>query len=62
MDERIQHVIGGSRSLKELIQFERNARERNALTDETRAAIAIRAADFGREIIKRQTGLDPKLD
>jgi hypothetical protein len=58
MDERIERAIRAAGSLEALAQFEANARQRNALTDEVQAAITVRAAEFGREVIKRQTGLD----
>lgn len=58
MDERIARIIRNIQSLKDLAQFEVNARGRNALTDEVNAAIRARSADFGRALITERTGLD----
>ena len=58
MDERIARTIRSIGSIEALAQFEKNARDRNALDDEVRDAIRRRSADLGRTLIAQRTGLD----
>jgi hypothetical protein len=58
MDERIARVIRNLLSLKDLAQFETNAQEQGALTDEIKDAIEARSIDLGRMLIAEKIGLD----
>jgi hypothetical protein len=58
MDERIARIIRSIATIEGLAQFEKNARERNALDDEVRDAVRRRSADLGRALIAQRTGLD----
>jgi hypothetical protein len=58
MDERIARIVGNITKLEALKQFEINARARNALTDEIRNAVMLRAAFLCRADVAEKTGLD----
>lgn len=58
MDERIARTIAGIDTFKGLAQFEKNATERNAITDEVNAAIRKRSATLGRALITPRTGIE----
>ncbi|RTL92692.1 HNH endonuclease [Ancylobacter aquaticus] len=57
MDERLERIIRNTASFEELAQFEANARERHALTDEMQEAIRKRSGELGRHLIAKRTGL-----
>jgi hypothetical protein len=56
MDERIARIVGNITKLEALKQFEMNARARNALTDEIRNAVMLRAAFLCRADVAEKTG------
>lgn len=58
MEDNIGRIINGTRTLKDLLQFEKNAQNKGALTPEVKSAIDRRAAEFGRMEIVERTGLD----
>jgi len=58
MDERIARFIGNLGSLKDVTQFESNARGRDALTDEVKDAIKARSIELGRRSIAEKNRLD----
>lgn len=58
MEERIARTIREIETLDRLTTFENNVRQRNALTDELKAAINARAIDIGRAFVEQKTGLD----
>jgi predicted RNA-binding protein with PUA-like domain len=58
MDERVARTIANTVSFEALAQFERNARERKAITEEMEAAIRKRSGELGRSLIGDRTGLD----
>lgn len=58
MDERIARTIQNIKSFEALAQFEKNARNLNALDKEVGDAIHRRSADLGRALIAERTGLD----
>jgi predicted RNA-binding protein with PUA-like domain len=58
MEERVARIIRNVGSLKDLVQFETNARDQDALTDEIKGAIKARSIDLGRALIADKTGLD----
>jgi lysophospholipase L1-like esterase len=58
MEERIARIIGNLGSLEDVVQFEANARDRNALTDEIKEALKARSIELGRMLIAAKTGLD----
>lgn len=58
MDERVARIIANTVSFEALAQFERNARERKAITEAMEAAIRRRSGELGRNLIGDRTGLD----
>lgn len=58
MDERLARIIANIDSFKGLAQFEANAVERNALTEEIAKAIRRQSAALGRILISKRTGID----
>jgi predicted HNH restriction endonuclease len=58
MDDRIARIIRNVGSLDDLAQFERNARDRNALTEEIQSAVDRRTEELGRVLVAKRTGLD----
>ena len=58
MEERVARIIGNLGSLEDVVQFETNARERNALTGEIKEALKARSIELGRMLIAAKTGLD----
>jgi predicted HNH restriction endonuclease len=58
VEERIARIINSISSLDELAQFETNARDRNALTDEIKKAIKAKTVEFGRRLVSERTRLN----
>jgi predicted HNH restriction endonuclease/predicted RNA-binding protein with PUA-like domain len=58
MEDRIARTISNIASLDALEQFEVNARNRNALTDEIKATIRAKTIELGRELVSEKTRLD----
>jgi predicted HNH restriction endonuclease len=57
MDERLARNISNMNKLEELSQLEENAKARDALSEELKAAIKSRTAVLGRAILAEKTGL-----
>jgi EVE domain len=58
LDERIARTIANTASFEALAQFEANAQQRNAITDEVARAIRQRSGELGRQLIRDRTGLN----
>jgi hypothetical protein len=57
MDEKVARTIRNISTLNDLAQFESNAQQRDALTDEIKDAIRVRSGELGRALITERTGL-----
>lgn len=58
MDERVARTMRSISNFDGLAQFESNARERNALSDEIKEAIKQKSIELGRKLIAERTELD----
>lgn len=57
MEEHIARTLRNIKTIEDLGQFEHNARQRNALTEEVKEAIRVRTTELGRVLIRERTGL-----
>ena len=57
MDEKIALRIANIQTLDGLTQFEKNAERLKALTDDIKAAVDLRTAELGRDLVVKRTGI-----